>query len=82
MLAGALFADIQSSAKTDDAAVKKFYDEHKQEYEAVAARHILIRFKGSPVPMRPNAKDLTEEEALAKVQELRSASWAAKISLR
>jgi peptidyl-prolyl cis-trans isomerase C len=70
MLAGALFADLQGAAKTDDAAVKKYYDEHKKEYEAVAARHILIRFKGSPVPVR-NDKDLTEEQALAKVQEIR-----------
>ena len=35
------------------------------------ARHILIRFKGSSVPLRKDEKDLTEEEALAKAQEIR-----------
>ncbi|HUS07013.1 MAG TPA: peptidylprolyl isomerase [Bryobacteraceae bacterium] len=71
MLAGALFADIQGGAKTDDAAVKKYYDEHQKEYESVAARHILVKFKGSPVPQREGKKELTEEEALVKAQELR-----------
>jgi peptidyl-prolyl cis-trans isomerase C len=31
----------------------------------------LIRFKGSTVPLKPNEKDLTQEEALAKAQDLR-----------
>ncbi len=47
-----------------------FYDAHKGEYEQVKASHILIRFKGSRVPVRENEKDLTEEEALAKAQEI------------
>ena len=33
--------------------------------------HILIRFKGSSVPLKPNEKDLTDEEALAKAQDIR-----------
>jgi parvulin-like peptidyl-prolyl isomerase len=32
---------------------------------------ILIRFKGSPVPVKSGEKDLTEEEALAKAKDLR-----------
>lgn len=71
MLAGALFADMQTGIKSDDAALKKYYDEHKQEMEFVQARHILIKYKGSPVPNREGQKDLTEEEALAKATELR-----------
>jgi peptidyl-prolyl cis-trans isomerase C len=71
LLANALYRDITNSVKPDEAADRAYYDGHKTEYEQVKASHILIRFKGSPVPLKPNQKDLTEEEALAKAQELR-----------
>jgi len=32
----------------------------------------LIRFKGSSVPLKPNEKDLTDEEALAKAKDIRA----------
>ncbi len=54
----------------DDAMVRKYYDDHKGEFEEAHARHILIRMKGSPVPLKAGAKDLTDEEALAKAQEI------------
>ncbi len=56
--------------KIDDAALHKYYDEHKSDFQQVSAHHILIRFKGSPVPLKEGQKDLTEDEALAKAQEL------------
>jgi peptidyl-prolyl cis-trans isomerase C len=71
LLANALYRDIANATKPDEAAERAYFDQHKTEYEQVKASHILIRFKGSPVPLKPNQKDLTEEEALAKVQELR-----------
>jgi peptidyl-prolyl cis-trans isomerase C len=71
LLANALYRDIANGAKPDEAADRAYYDQHKTEYEQVKASHILIRFKGSAVPLKPNQKDLTEEEALAKAQELR-----------
>lgn len=71
LLAGAAFNDILSKTVVDEAALRKYYDEHKNEYETVEARHILIKFKGSPVPAREGQKELTEEEALAKTQEIR-----------
>ena len=52
MLAQMLFRELQTSVKMDDAAVQKYYDEHKGEYEEVKARHILVRFKDSRVPLR------------------------------
>jgi peptidyl-prolyl cis-trans isomerase C len=58
------------NTKVDSEALHKYYDEHKSEYQQVSAHHILIRFKGSPVPLKEGQKDLTEEEALAKAQEL------------
>lgn len=71
LLANALYRDIANSAKPDDAAARAYYDQHKGDYEQIKASHILIRFKGSPVPLKPNQKDLTEQEALAKAQDLR-----------
>jgi len=71
LLAGTLMGELQSSAKPQEADSRKYYDDHKAEYERVKARHILIRFKGSPVPAGAN-KDLTEEEALEKIKTLRA----------
>lgn len=71
LLAGAAFNDIVKNTPVDDAALQKQYEARKSEYETAEARHILIKFKGSPVPSREGQKELTEEEALAKVQEIR-----------
>lgn len=71
VLAGALFQDMVKTAKVDDQAARKYYTEHKGDFEQVKGRHILIRFKGSQVPLRAGEKELTEEEALAKAQDIR-----------
>ncbi len=70
VLAGMTAQKIGQETKIDDAAMHKYYDEHKADYEQIHARHILIRFKGSPVPVRPGLGDLSDEEALAKTQEI------------
>src|SRR5207249_3704554 len=61
LLAGTLFRDLSANLKVEDADVRKYYDDHKNEYERVKARHILVRFKGSAAPA--GKKELTEEEA-------------------
>ncbi|MBI2688137.1 MAG: peptidyl-prolyl cis-trans isomerase [Acidobacteria bacterium] len=71
MLAQMLFRDLQATAKVDDAAVQKYYEAHKGEYEEVKARHILVRFKDSRVPLREGQKELSDAEALAKAQEIK-----------
>lgn len=71
MLAQMLFRDLQTSVKMDEAAVQKYYDAHKNEYEEVKARHILVRFKDSRVPLREGQKELSDPEALVKAQELK-----------
>jgi parvulin-like peptidyl-prolyl isomerase len=71
VLANLVFQDLANSTKPDEASLHAYYDGHKQEWEQVKAKHILIRMKGSPVPVRPDQKDLTDEEALAKAQGLR-----------
>ena len=71
VLANALYGDLLKTVKVDDAAIQAYYDSHKSEFETVKARHILVRFKGSAVPLRTGQKELSDEEALAKAQELR-----------
>jgi peptidyl-prolyl cis-trans isomerase C len=70
-LAGQTFSQMGKETKVSDEDARKYYDEHKQEWDGVTARHILIRFQGSPVPVRTGQKDLTDAEALAKAQEIR-----------
>jgi len=70
LLANTLFQDMTANAHVDDATARQYFEQHKSEYEAVHARHILIRAKGSPLPAQPGKKELTEEEALAKAQEI------------
>jgi len=72
ILASTLYQNIAENSKPDDAAMRAWYDQHKSEYEEVKARHILIRFKGSPVPAEKDKKELTDEEALAKAKEIRA----------
>src|SRR5580658_16646 len=69
VLASALF---QSLGTSDEAAVRAYYEAHKNEMEQVHARHILIRFQGSAVPLRLGQKDLTDAEALQKAKDLRA----------
>jgi parvulin-like peptidyl-prolyl isomerase len=71
ILAGATFTEITKESKPSDEELHKYYDEHKTEFEQVKARHILIRFQGSSLPVKPGQKDLTDAEALAKAQDIR-----------
>lgn len=71
ILAGAVYTDLMSKAAVDDAAVKSAYEKSKENYEEIEARHILIRFKGSAVPLGEGKQELSEDQALAKVTEIR-----------
>jgi peptidyl-prolyl cis-trans isomerase C len=70
-LAGLTFTQLSKEGKVTEEDARKYYDAHKQDWDGVRARHILIRFQGSSVPLKPGQKDLTDAEALAKAQELR-----------
>ncbi len=70
-LAGLTFQQISKDLPLDDTAVRKSYEDHKPEYEQVHALHILVRMQGSPTPVKPGQKELTEAEALAKANDLR-----------
>ncbi len=70
VLASVTAQKINQETKVDPAAVHKYYDDHKVEFQQIHARHILIRFQGSQVGVKPGSKDLTDAEALAKAQDL------------
>ena len=66
------FTELANAVKPDDAALHAYYDAHKQDWEQVKARHILIRFQGSQVPAKTGQKDLSDAEALAKANDIRA----------
>ncbi len=70
-LARSLAEKLSAEVKLSDTDVQSYYNTHKDEFEEAQASHILIRYKGSPVPLKPNQKDLTDQEALAKAQDIR-----------
>jgi peptidyl-prolyl cis-trans isomerase C len=49
------------------AAVQKFYDENKRNFEATELSHILVAYEGGAVPPR-NGKPLSQRDALKKAQ--------------
>jgi len=61
ILAGAVAGDL----------LRQQYNENKEKYEKIRARHILIRTPGSRVPVRPGQKELTDAEAKSKADDLR-----------
>ncbi|WP_321476776.1 peptidylprolyl isomerase [uncultured Paludibaculum sp.] len=71
ILASNLYQHLLELNKPTEAAEKEWYEGHKNDFASAKARHILIRFKGSRVPLKKDQKDLTEEEALSKTNELR-----------
>ncbi len=70
-LANSTYQAMTKEAKIDDAAMHAYYDAHQADFVQTAhARQILIRMHGSTAPVKPGEKDLSDEEALAKAQEL------------
>lgn len=72
LLANAMYRDLAENTKPDDATLHAYYDAHKADWEEVKARHILIRFQGSKMPLAEGQKEVTPEEALAKATDLRA----------
>jgi parvulin-like peptidyl-prolyl isomerase len=71
ILANVLAGQVTKDVQVSDADLRQYYEAHKNDFESVHAKHILIRFQGSKVPVRPGQNDLTDAEALAKAQEIR-----------
>lgn len=49
---------------------RAYFDANKSSFDDVKARHILIRTPGSPVPVEPGKKELTDAEAKAKADQI------------
>ncbi len=71
LVANAQLGKIEKTVSVPAEAIKQVYDANKSQYEQVKARHILISFKGSPVPAE-GKKELTDAEAKAKADEIRA----------
>ena len=71
-LANTLAKRISDDTHFTELDLRSYYDSHKNEFEDAQGSHILIRFKGSSVPLKPGEKDLTDEEALAKAKDIRA----------
>jgi peptidyl-prolyl cis-trans isomerase C len=69
LVATAELKKIDSGITVSDADVQKVYADNAKEYEQVKARHILIAPKGSAAAQP--GKDLTDEQAKAKAEDLR-----------
>jgi hypothetical protein len=72
VLANMLAKKVSDKAQFTDLDLRAYFNAHPGEFQEAKGSHILIRFKGSTVPLKPNEKDLTEAEALAKAQDLRA----------
>jgi peptidyl-prolyl cis-trans isomerase C len=70
LVATAELKKIDSGIAVNDADVQKAYTENLKDYEQVKARHILIAPKGSPAA-QTGKKELTDDEAKAKAEDLR-----------
>ena len=70
LVANAQLSRLEKTITFTDADLQKIYDANKSEHEQVRARHILVAFKGSPA-LQPGKKELTEEEAKAKAEDLK-----------
>jgi len=70
-IANAQLNKIEADIKLSEADLQKSYDDRKATFEQSKARHILIAFTGSPAA-QPAKPKLTEEQAKAKAEEIRT----------
>lgn len=68
VLAQALEKSGQGGA--DDKGDRAYFDANKSQFDKMKARHILIRTPGSPVPLAPGQKEMTDAQAKAKADEI------------
>ena len=64
-----LLAEALTQSLSDDAADEKFFNDNKDYFSSVSARHILIATEDSAVP---TTNKLTDAQALAKAQQIKA----------
>jgi len=70
LLANELVVELRQQYLNDPAALKNHYDSRRTFFDQPRVRHILVRFKGSTVPLRPGLRELSKDEARAKAAAL------------
>ena len=70
LLAGLLYKHMLGT-KPPEAALKTWFEAHKDDYQQAKARQIVIRCQGSLVPVKQGQQDVSEAAALAKAKSLR-----------
>lgn len=66
LLANELVVGLRRQYLNDPEALKKHYDSRRTFFDQPRVRHILVRFKGSTVPLRPGTRELSKDEARAR----------------
>jgi|JI10StandDraft_1071094.scaffolds.fasta_scaffold84642_2 parvulin-like peptidyl-prolyl isomerase len=72
LLADELLKSLRTSYAKDEALMGSYYEKTKAQYAQPTVRHILVRFKGSPVALRKGNADLSVEQARARAEALRT----------
>lgn len=72
LLADELLKSLRTSYAKDEALMSSYYEKTKAQYAQPTVRHILVRFKGSPVALRKGNADLSVEQARARAEALRA----------
>lgn len=70
-LASLLYQHLIETSRPGEDQVRQWYAAHREQFETASARHILVRFQGSRVPLREGQPDLTPEQAQARAEALR-----------
>ena len=70
LLAQALAQSVQSGG--DEKGNRDYFEANKSDFDNMKARHILIRTPDSPVPEEAGKKSLTEAQAKAKAQQIKT----------
>jgi peptidyl-prolyl cis-trans isomerase C len=71
LLSSTLSEILPAEVVADDDALRKYYEQHRCEYANWKARHVVVRTKESPLPVRAGQPDLTDDEALMRARQLR-----------
>ena len=71
IMANAAREDMYRRAQVNDEEVKRYYDAHSGDFIDYSLQHLVIRYHGSSIPLKPGQKDMTDDEARAEAETLR-----------
>ncbi|HTQ53131.1 MAG TPA: peptidylprolyl isomerase [Bryobacteraceae bacterium] len=71
LMAQLYYQELVKETKADEASAREYYEQHKSDYLQAKVLQILVRAKGSPIMLKKDAKELADDEALAKATDIR-----------